>query len=152
MSFGKRSVAHPLAERQEKFESILEAQRHHQLRPQPEPPAPSAPIGAPKDPKPFEPEGGGDPGDPKVKEEDKPQEPPSKPPGLPLEPEVIRVQPQAKDGPEAKEEPRQRKSQRQRTSQSCPTTRLGRTSGPGLPRWTLKSHLPNGLPDPKQSD
>ena len=95
----------PPSQWQEKFESILEAQRCHQLRPQSDPPAPSAPIGTPKDPKPFEPEGGGDPGDPKVKEEDKPQEPPSKPPGPPLEPEVIRVQPQVKDGPEAKEEP-----------------------------------------------
>ena len=86
------------SQRQKKFESILEAQRRHQLRPQPNPPAPSAPTGAPKDSKPIEPKGGGDPGDPEVKKEDKPQEPPSKPPGLPL-------QPQAKDGPEAKEEP-----------------------------------------------
>ena len=70
---------------QKKFESILEAQRHHQSRPQPDPPAPSAPNGAPKDPKPIEPKGGGDPGDPEAKKEDKPQEPPSKPPGLPLE-------------------------------------------------------------------
>ena len=69
---------------QEKFESILEAQRHHQSRPQPDPPAPSTPTGAPKDPKPIEPEGGGDPGDPEAKKEDKPQEPPSKPPGPPL--------------------------------------------------------------------
>ena len=90
---------------QKKFESILEAQRHHQSRPQPDPPAPSAPNGAPKDPKPIEPKGGGDPGDPEVKKEDKPQEPPSKPPGLPLELPVIRIQPQVKDGPEAKEEP-----------------------------------------------
>ena len=86
------------SQRHRKFESILVAQRHHQLRPQPDPPAPSAPIGAPEDSKPIKPEGGGDPGDPEVKEEDKPQEPPSKPPGPPL-------QPQAKDEPEAKEEP-----------------------------------------------
>ena len=70
---------------QKKFESILEAQRRHQLRPQPDLPAPSAPTVAPKkDPKPSEPKGDGDPGDPEVKKEDKPQEPPSKPPGLPL--------------------------------------------------------------------
>ena len=62
---------------QKKFESILEAQRYHQSRPQPDSPAPSAPNGAPKDPKPIESEGGGDPGDPEVKKEDKPQEPPS---------------------------------------------------------------------------
>ena len=46
------------SQRQKKFESIMEAQRHHQSRPQPDPPAPSAPNGAPKDPKPIEPEGG----------------------------------------------------------------------------------------------
>ena len=57
---------------QKKFKSILEAQRHHQSRPQPDPPAPSAPTGAPKDPKPIEPKGGGDPGDPEAKKEDKP--------------------------------------------------------------------------------
>ena len=89
---------------QKKFESILEAQWHHQSRPQPDPPAPSAPTGAPKGPKPIEPEGGGDPGDLEAKKEDKPQEPPSKPPGVPLKPLVIRVQPQAKDGLEVKEE------------------------------------------------
>ena len=61
---------------QKKFESILEAQRHHQSRPQLDPPAPSAPTRAPKDPKPIEPKGGGDPGNPEVKKEDKPQEPP----------------------------------------------------------------------------
>ena len=93
------------SQRQEKFESILEAQWHYQSRPQPGPPAPPAPTGAPKGPRPLEPEGGGDPGDPEVKEEDKPQEPPSKPPELPLKPQIIRVQPQAKDGPEVKEEP-----------------------------------------------
>ena len=68
-----------------KFESILEAQRRLKARPQPDPPAPSAPPVAPKkDPKPNEPKGDGDPGDPEVKKEDKPQEPPSKPPGQPL--------------------------------------------------------------------
>ena len=69
-----------------KFESILEAQRHLKAKPQPDPPAPSAPTAVPKkDPKPNEPKGDGDPGDPEVKKEDKPQEPPLKPPGQPLE-------------------------------------------------------------------
>ena len=69
-----------------KFESILEAQRRLKAKPQPNPPAPSAPPVAPKkDPKPNEPKGDGDPGDPEVKKEDKPQEPASKPPGQPLE-------------------------------------------------------------------
>ena len=77
------------SQRQKKFESILEAKRHHQSRPQLDPPASSAPTVAPKDPKPIEPKGDGDPGDPEVKKEDKPQEPPSKPPGLPLERPVI---------------------------------------------------------------
>ena len=86
------------SQRQRKFESILEAQRHHQSRPQPDPPAPSAPTGAPEDSKPIKPKEGGDPGDPEVKEEDKPQDPPSKPPGLPLQPE-------AKEEPEAEEKP-----------------------------------------------
>ena len=95
----------PPSQWQEKFKSIVEAQRHHQSRPQSGPPAPSAPIGAPKDPKPFESEGGGDPGDPEVKEEDNPQEPPSKSPRLPLELQVIRIQPQVKDGPEGKDGP-----------------------------------------------
>ena len=54
------------SQRQEKFKSILEAQRRLQSRPQPDPPAPSAPTGRPKDPKPIEPKGGGDPGDPEV--------------------------------------------------------------------------------------
>ena len=73
------------SKRKKKFESILEAQRHLQAKPQPNPPAPSAPTVAPKkDPKPNEPKGDGDPGDPEVKKEDKPQEPPSKPPRLPL--------------------------------------------------------------------
>ena len=58
-----------------KFEPILEAQRCHQSRPQPSPTAPSAPIVAPKeDPEAQEPEGGGDPGDPGVKKEDKPRD------------------------------------------------------------------------------
>ena len=70
---------------QKKFESILEAQRCHRAKPQPDLPAPSAPSVAPKkDPKPIESKGDGDPGDPEVKKEDKPQEPPSKPPGQPL--------------------------------------------------------------------
>ena len=74
------------SKRKKKFKSILEAQRHLQVKPQPDLPAPSAPSVAPKkDPKPNEPKGDGDPGDPEVKKEDKPQEPPSKPPGLPLE-------------------------------------------------------------------
>ena len=91
---------------QKRFESILEAQKHHQSRPQPGPPAPSAPTRAPKDPKPIEPKGDGDPGDPEVKKEDKPQEPPSKPPRPPLKQPVARIQPQVKDEPEAKEEPK----------------------------------------------
>ena len=108
------------SQRQKKFKSILEAQRHHQSRPQPDPPAPSAPTGAPEDSKPIEPEGGGDPGDPEVKKEDKPQEPPSKPPRLPL-------QPQAKDWPEVEEEPEPvmpsnsaRKNKRARSSKADP--------------------------------
>ena len=83
---------------QRKFESILEAQRHHQSKPQSVPPIPFAPTGAPEDSKPIKPEGGGDPGDPEVKEEDKSQDPPSKPPGLPLQLE-------AKEEPEAEEKP-----------------------------------------------
>ena len=83
---------------QRKFKSILEAQRHHQSKPQPDPPIPSAPTGAPEDSKPIKPKGGGDPGDPEVKQEDKPQDPPSKPPGPPLQPE-------AKEEPEAEEKP-----------------------------------------------
>ena len=111
--------------RQEKFESILEAQRRHQLRPQPDPPAPPAPTGAPKDRKPIEPKGGGDPGDPEVKKEDKPQEPPSKPPGLPLELPVIRIQPQAKDGPEAKEEPEAKEKPKTKDGPVAPSNLAG---------------------------
>ena len=77
------------SQQQKKFESILEARWHHQSRPQPDPPAPSAPTGAPEDLEPLEPEGGDNPGDPEVKEEDRLQEPPSRPPGPPLEPLVI---------------------------------------------------------------
>ena len=110
---------------QKKFESILEAQRHHQSRPQPDPPAPSAPNGAPKDPRPFEPKGGGDPGDPEVKKEDKPQEPPSKPPGLPLEQPVIRIQPQAKDELEAKEEPKAKEGPKTKDEPVMPSNSAG---------------------------
>ena len=94
------------SQRQKKFESILEAQWHHQLRPQPDLLAPSAPTRAPKDPEPLEPEGGGDPGDPEVKEYNRPQVPPSRPPGPPLEPLVIQAQPQVKEEPEVEEKPK----------------------------------------------
>ena len=83
---------------QNKFESILEAQRHRQSKPQPDPLIPSAPTRAPEDSKPTKPEGGSGPGDPEAKEEDKPQDPPSKPPGLP-------PQPEGKEEPEAEEKP-----------------------------------------------
>ena len=73
------------SQQKKKFELILEAQRHLNVKPQPDPPAPSAPPAVPKKgPKPNEPKGDGDPGDPEDKKEDKPQEPPSKPPGQPL--------------------------------------------------------------------
>ena len=114
------------SQRQKKFESILEAQRRHQSRPQPDPPAPSAPTGAPKDPKPIEPKGGGDPGDPEVKKEDKSQEPPSKPPGLPLERPVIRIQPQAKDELEAKEEPKAKEGPKTKDEPVTPSNSAGK--------------------------
>ena len=111
---------------QKKFESILEAQRHHQSRPQPNPPAPSAPTVAPKDPKPIEPKGDGDQGDPEVKKEDKPQEPPSKPPGLPLEWPVIWIQPQAKDEPETKEEPKAKEEPETKDKPVAPSNSAGK--------------------------
>ena len=78
------------SQRKKKFESILEAQRRLKVKPQPDPPAPSAPPVVPKkDPNPNKPKEDGDPGDPEVKEEDKPQEPPPKPPGQPLKQPAI---------------------------------------------------------------
>ena len=48
---------------QKKFESILEAQRHLKVKPQPDPPDPSAPPAVPKkDPNPNKPKEEGDPG------------------------------------------------------------------------------------------
>ena len=70
------------SQRKKKFESILEAQRHFKVKPQPGLPAPPAAPAVPKvDPVPNEPKGDGDPGDQEVKKVGKPQEPPSKPRG-----------------------------------------------------------------------
>ena len=143
-------------QRKKKFESILEAQRHLKAKPQPDLPAPPAPPAVPKkDPKPNKPKGDGDPGDPEVKELDKPQEPPPKPPGQPLEQPAIQNQPkvkdkpEAKDEPEAKEEPKTKEEPKAKDKPVVPSKQLGKKSGLGPARWTLRNHLPNSLPNPR---
>ena len=133
----------------QKFESILEAQRCHQSRPQPDPPAPSVPNGAPKDPKPIEPKGVVIQGTRRLRRRTSPRNHLQSHPGCLSSYRLSESSHRQRTGRRQRRSLRQRKSQRQWTGQSCSATWPGRTSGLGPARQTLKSRLPNGLPDPK---
>ena len=134
---------------QKKFESILEAQRCHQLRPQPDPPAPSAPNGAPKDPKPIEPKGVVTQGTRRLRRRTSPRNHLQSHLGCLSSDRLSESSHRRRTSWRQRTSPRQRKGRKQRTSQSHPATRPGRTNGLGPTRQTLKSRLLNGLPNPK---